>query len=438
MTKKNKNIIFYALLALFLIGGTATVFYAQGWRISFENFKISKVGGIYIKSFPNDAQIFINKKPVKNTSTFFTAGTFISDLFPKIYSVELKENGYQKWQENAYVEPSKVFQLSSAVLIPQNATTVEQGPIFNFSIKNKILITQNDNKSININNIKTIKNSDFVTQSKDGNSIIIYSLGKYILYQIQNETSINLNTIFAKNKISATNITNINFDDQNPSIIIVEEKNKIYLVNTQTTKITQIENNKTNSEILNTNVKYNSIVWANSGTSSTIIYLYDKSSKKMSSSSPIFGKNIQLEWIKDGFLGIAQNDGKLYTYDTNSKAINKIADDVKYFKPNGDGSLISTLESKSIEIIPTDGSIENYYRFNIPEIENTKSIIWYQDSMHIFVQYNNYVSFLDFKDLSLKNFVKVSDGTSPIYSKEQNALYILDPAENLIRFDFPS
>jgi hypothetical protein len=158
----------------------------------------------------------------------------------------------------------------------------------------------------------------------------------------------------------------------------------------------------------------------------------------MSSSSPIFGKNIQLEWIKNGFLGIAQNDGKLYTYDTNSKAINKIADDVKYFKPNGDGSLISTLESKSIEIIPTDGSIENYYRFNIPEIENTKSIIWYQDSMHIFVQYNNYVSFLDFKDLSLKNFVKVSDGTSPIYSKEQNALYILDPAENLIRFDFPS
>lgn len=438
MTKKNKNIIFYALLALFFIGGVTTVLYAQGWRINFENLKISKVGGIYIKSFPSDAQIFINNKPIKNTSTFFTVGTFISDLFPKIYSVELKENGYLKWHENAYVEPSKVFQFYSAVLIPQNATTVQQGPISNFLFKNNVIVTEDENETININNIKTIKNSDLLTESEKGNFVITYSLGKYMLYSTQNRTSINLNNIFKKDKLLLNNILNISFDDQNSSIIMIQEKNKIYLINTQTAQITEIENNKSNTLIKNVIINYHSVAWAKSGASSTVIYSYNESSKKISSSSPILGQNIQLGWIKNGFLGIVQDNGEFYTYDINNQIIKKVADDTRYFKTNDDGSFVATLENKSIEIIPINDSTENYYRFNIPNIGNIKDIIWYQDSMHIFVQYDNYISFLDFKDLSLKNFIKVSDGTSPIYDKNQNALYMLDSNQNLIRFDFPS
>ncbi len=83
----------------------------------------------------------------------------------------------------------------------------------------------------------------------------------------------------------------------------------------------------------------------------------------------------------------------------------------------------------------------DYYRFNLPDMASVESLIWYKDQTHLFVQYPDHVSFLDFADLSLHNFTTVSEistGTVPVYDTQENALYLIDQGKKLVRFDFPS
>jgi hypothetical protein len=143
MTRTARRRLFYALLALFFILGTGVVFYAQGWRFDFTARRFNKVGAIYVRSFPADASITLNGKLIQSQVGFLSRGTLVSDLFPKIYKVELTKSGYDSWHENVSVSPSLVAELNYAVLVPQNATSVASGTIADFLVSQKKLLAAN-------------------------------------------------------------------------------------------------------------------------------------------------------------------------------------------------------------------------------------------------------------------------------------------------------
>lgn len=120
MTIRTRRKIFYSLVAIFILVGGGVVFYAQGWRLDFTTWHFEKVGGIYIRAYPQNVAIYLNGDPVTNESGFLSPGTLISDLLPRSYSVVLKAPGYNTWRENTTVVPSLVSQFTYAVLIPQN------------------------------------------------------------------------------------------------------------------------------------------------------------------------------------------------------------------------------------------------------------------------------------------------------------------------------
>jgi hypothetical protein len=122
MTLRTRRKIFYTLVVLFFVLGSGVVLYAQGWRLDFSAWRLEKIGGIYVRSYPGDAAIYLNGKPVANDVGFLSPGTLISDLLPKTYTVSLKATGYDAWQENATVAPSQVVQFKYAVLVPTIAT----------------------------------------------------------------------------------------------------------------------------------------------------------------------------------------------------------------------------------------------------------------------------------------------------------------------------
>lgn len=122
MKRSTRRQLFYALLALFIVAGSAIVFYADGWRLDFAKWRFEKVGGIYVRSFPENAAIYLDGKLVENQSGFFSPGTLISNLLPQTYNLTLKETGYDVWQENVDVLPSFVTQFKYAVLVPRDAT----------------------------------------------------------------------------------------------------------------------------------------------------------------------------------------------------------------------------------------------------------------------------------------------------------------------------
>lgn len=123
MTRSARRRIFYALLALFLVAGTGVVLYAEGWRIDFATWRVAKVGGIFIHSFPDYASITVDGEPVQNQSGFLTGGTLVSNLLPRQHSVTLTASGYEDWHENARVLPSLVVQFKYAVLVPKAPTS---------------------------------------------------------------------------------------------------------------------------------------------------------------------------------------------------------------------------------------------------------------------------------------------------------------------------
>lgn len=127
MTRNARRRLFYALLALFLVFGTGIVLYAQGWRFDFSTGKFGEVGAIYVRSFPDYAQITLNGKPIQSQVGFLSPGTLISNLFPKNYEVGLSVPGYDRWTEKAAVAPMLVTEFKYAVLVPQNATDTASG-----------------------------------------------------------------------------------------------------------------------------------------------------------------------------------------------------------------------------------------------------------------------------------------------------------------------
>ena len=89
MKIQTRRRIFYALVLLFVVIGGGVVMYAEGWRLDLSTLQAQKAGGIYVRSYPNNAQITLNGKPVQNQSAFLSPGTFISGLIPKPYTVTL-------------------------------------------------------------------------------------------------------------------------------------------------------------------------------------------------------------------------------------------------------------------------------------------------------------------------------------------------------------
>ena len=64
MSHSSRRALFYVLLFVFIVLGTGIILFAQGWRMDFPSFRVSKIGGIYVRSYPENADIFLNGKPI--------------------------------------------------------------------------------------------------------------------------------------------------------------------------------------------------------------------------------------------------------------------------------------------------------------------------------------------------------------------------------------
>jgi hypothetical protein len=129
LTLRTRRKIFYTLVALFILVGGSAVFYAQGWRLDFATWHFEKIGGIYVRAYPENASIYLDGQPIQNQSGFLSPGTVISDLLPRTYSILLKAAGYDDWQENATVEPSLITQYKYAVLVPADAVPASSSAV---------------------------------------------------------------------------------------------------------------------------------------------------------------------------------------------------------------------------------------------------------------------------------------------------------------------
>ena len=451
MKLQTRKRIFYVFILLFVVIGTFVVLYAEGWRINFSTLEAEKAGGIYVRSFPDNAQITLSGKPVQNQSAFLNRGTFISGLFPKTYTLTLAAAGYDAWSESAAVLPSLVTEMKYAVLVPKMAVNVatSDAVVSDFFEVNGNIIAENESSAITWLN-KTVGHGTITSHSTDLKTAIIRGISAtndvttYSLYDFVTATSTNLSTILKKSGFKSTPSTNIFIDPHDDTDIIAQDYQKIIAIDSGTRRTTVIETAPMGALIESPiAVSASDMAWARlspsgplGATSTSQIVIYDKfSGDTIDSSLTIKGPVKQLTWVQNNVLGILDGDNTLYLYNVPNEQLSTLANDVKQFYPTADGSTLAALEYHSLEVFSF--TTQDYYRFNLPDIVNAQGLIWYKDNAHLFVQYPDRVAFLDFTDTKLKNLTIVSLGTKPSYDPQENALYLIDQGQKLLRFDFP-
>jgi hypothetical protein len=455
MERQTRKRIFYVFILLFFVIGAVVVLYAEGWRINFSTLNAEKAGGIYVHSYPDDAAITLNGKSVQNQSAFLSRGTFISGLFPKTYTLSLAAMGYDAWTENAQVLPSLVTEMKYAVLVPKAATNVATSTpsVSNFFEVGGDIVTTNSSGTI-AQLGKTIGYGAVVSHSTDLKTAIIRRISAatgatmYSLYDFTDATNTNLSTLLQPSGIKSIPTANIFIDPYDDTGVIAQNSTEIVEVDSGTHRLTAIETAPAGETIESPiAVSPSAMAWAlhtagvkegaranASGTSQ--IMVYDKfSGDTIDNSLVVNGPIKQLTWVNNNVLGILENDNTLALYNVPNEKLTTLADDVKQFSPTADGSTVAALEYHSMEVFSL--TTQDYYRFDLPQAADVQGLIWYKDQTHLFVQYPDHIAFLDLADTGLKNLTIVSAGTDASYDAQENALYLIDQGQKLLRFDFP-
>src|SRR3989344_2479125 len=118
MTKKQRITLFSICAILFLLSAVSVIFYSQGFRFDFAQKKIAQTGAFYFKVSPKNSQIYIDDKIRKRTDFLFNS-SYIDNLLPRRYKVEIKKDGYFPWTKSLEVKEKEVTDARNIVLVNQ-------------------------------------------------------------------------------------------------------------------------------------------------------------------------------------------------------------------------------------------------------------------------------------------------------------------------------
>ncbi len=119
MSKRARLIILIICIVAFFLLTPFVVGYSLGYRIDFEQKKIVATGGIYLRAWPSPAQVFVDSKPVDQTS-LITNSIFAQNLFPRNHTITMKKESYFDYQKTLEVKEKEVTKLEHIILFKKN------------------------------------------------------------------------------------------------------------------------------------------------------------------------------------------------------------------------------------------------------------------------------------------------------------------------------
>jgi len=173
MTRRTRRIILIGTVLFFVLATPMILLYAWGYSFDWQDKNVVLTGGLYLKSVPKKANVYINNQIQKEITP-----ALIKRLLPKEYQIRVEKEGYHSWQKNLKVESKIVTEAKNIFLIPinPNIEVVNQELPTNFSldelieksnvISEKNILLDKDNQLYLLNS-KT-KEFDLVNQNVQG------------------------------------------------------------------------------------------------------------------------------------------------------------------------------------------------------------------------------------------------------------------------------
>lgn len=109
---KTRKIVFRGLIVLYFIVATWLLLFANGFRVQFSPFNISRTGNILATFKPASAEIEVDKNGTK-----FSSPARIRSLFPGTHQTVISAEGYLPYIRTIRVEPKKTSFISNIYLI---------------------------------------------------------------------------------------------------------------------------------------------------------------------------------------------------------------------------------------------------------------------------------------------------------------------------------
>lgn len=223
MTRRIRRIILFLTILFFVSISPLILFYAWGYTFDWNEKKPVLTGGLYLRSIPKDAEIYLDGEPIEKTPNF------IKRLAPKEYRVKVVKKGYHPWQKKLRVESKLVTEVKNILLIPTNP---------------KIEI-------VNEKLPPDFSLNDFLTQ-KENNFVFYIQKPSYILYKTDREGSF-------KEQINSTPLPDNRdyeiFFSANERIALLSNKNELFLFNPETRAFDSISQNVQGLEFSKNNEK---------------------------------------------------------------------------------------------------------------------------------------------------------------------------------------
>lgn len=181
----SKIIIGQLSVAIFIILVSVTlIFYSQGLRINFKNFKIYKTGLIYLMVNPVPDKIFIGDKEYNGKNEFY------SNLVPGDYRVKVTKDGFVDCNYAVEIKPEVVTSYGNVVLFKNNpviSDLVDQSKIDYLNSPDSSLVENARNK-LAYNKYEIWMNNNLITRfSEPINNVSWYPDYAHIVYQKANQ-----------------------------------------------------------------------------------------------------------------------------------------------------------------------------------------------------------------------------------------------------------
>jgi len=239
MTKSQRTRLFILMAILFALIAPSIIMYSQGYRFDTKKLRFVETGGIYIKAYPTETDVFVDNKRIDKTS-FFSRDILINNLLPETYALRLEKDGYHTWEKNLDVSAKIVTEAKYVIMFKDNIPFSSiRDDIENFyPYGNNFLLLTASNEIISYNQEKNETKkildkshtpyniSDIVFSPSFKKALIETSTGLYYLFDFEGNISL------IKNFSSETR--NVFFDPSDEDSFVYEFNNSIYRYNSKT------------------------------------------------------------------------------------------------------------------------------------------------------------------------------------------------------------
>ncbi|HLD27894.1 MAG TPA: PEGA domain-containing protein [Patescibacteria group bacterium] len=102
MNVRSRRFLTLAFVLIFLVASPVVILHTLGYKYNFQKNRLEKTGIFFIKSYPKNADIYLDGQPTKKQTP-----NRLTRLLPKTYNVSIGQEGYFSWSKDLPVSSQK-------------------------------------------------------------------------------------------------------------------------------------------------------------------------------------------------------------------------------------------------------------------------------------------------------------------------------------------